>query len=160
MISAFTISTPGLLAGRFLCQSRSERGKERYIFICIRNMCRMKIAGVFSSRGVETSLLSAAGISRYWCVFLTIWMAKRAMDVASRQSDREAAVYVQAHCLHSRLRARTGAQLKTAAPLSESNGFELPVTKSFALVAVLLLTNELRGSSCVFYPYCCCAFWH
>jgi hypothetical protein len=30
-------------------------------------------------------------------------MAKRAMDVASRQSDREAAVHVQAHCLRSRL---------------------------------------------------------
>lgn len=64
------------------------------------------------------------------------------MDVASRALDREAAVHVQAYRPHSRLFARTGLRLKTAAPLSLRNGFQLPVTKSIALVAVCFLTKE------------------
>jgi len=73
---------------------------------------------VIRIRGVETPLCNAAGIGRH-VVRFPYDIQRRACpdDVASRQQDREAAMYVQA------------LRLKIAAPFSLYSGFELPVTR-------------------------------
>lgn len=45
----------------------------------------------------------------------------------------------------ARVSMRSGSRLKTAAPFASYDGSQLPVTTSFALVAVSLLTNEFVG---------------
>ncbi|CFX24036.1 protein of unknown function [Candidatus Filomicrobium marinum] len=57
-------------------------------------------------------------------------MAKRAMDVASQVFGPGGGSACSGSLPALCLRAQTGARLKTAAPFSKCNGFELPVTKS------------------------------
>lgn len=58
-------------------------------------MYRIENSWSFFQPGCENPLCNAVGINRY-LVRLHHIMAKRAMDVASRELDREAAVHVQA----------------------------------------------------------------
>ncbi len=58
----------------------------------------------FFQPGLRNLTFDTAGISRNSVRLPHITMAKRALDVASRELDREAAVHVQAHCLRSRSR--------------------------------------------------------